>query len=673
MNARQRAGWLRCRVLPPDGVTPAYTRSPRISGVQAMTIGGTAEIAHAETVRDEVLGTSDGAPGQRFTLQRQPVVPWTEASVLHVTEPGATEPTSWVPVRDFAHSGPGDRHYRLDPVAGEVQFGPEVRRADGELWNYGAVPLLGSRLEMSAYRVGGGRRGNVARGVVRVLKSSVPYVTQVENRHPAAGGVDGETMDNAKLRGPLELRASGRAVTADDFEVLARDVAPDAARVACLPATSNGAAAPGTAALPGAVRLLVVPRVVTDDLGRIAFDDLRTPPRAVRRISDHLDRRRLVGTRLVVELPYYQGVTAVARVTAGPDVRSETVQDAALRALYAYLSPQDGGSDGKGWQFGRAARRVRSSRPCSPAFRASPRSRRSACSPRTRRRRPRQRTRVAHRHPAGCARLLLPAPRAGAVVTAPPRTRISPTRSARRCRRSTSTTCSRRTCARASTRCSPRRSACSDCFPAYLDPRTAPPDMVDWLASWTGLLAARKLPVAGGAGSSRERRPCTRGGAPRTPCASSSSSPATGPSSWRESGAGWSPNPGTPLPGSDRPGLAAGAGTSGVLDRPDEAAAPTGPDEAEPADAPVGADPLAAPDLVVPAHLPVRVERRPDRALSPQHVRPGGAISSGTTRTSGSTPSSASTWACSRAANWAAAGLPARVCRSTRRRQPSSE
>jgi predicted phage baseplate assembly protein len=114
VNARQRAGWLRCRVLPPDGVTPAYTRSPRISGIQAMTIGGTAEIAHAETVRNELLGTSDGAPGQRFTLQRRGVaVPWPEGGVLHVTEAGASRrrrpgcrcATSPTPVRGTATTG----------------------------------------------------------------------------------------------------------------------------------------------------------------------------------------------------------------------------------------------------------------------------------------------------------------------------------------------------------------------------------------------------------------------------------------------------------------------------------------------------------------------------------------------------------------------------------------
>ena len=352
--ARNRAGWLRCRVLPPDGITPTYTRTPRIAGVRAMTVGGTAEIVHAETVRGEVLGTSDGAPGQRFTLQRHPVVPWREASVLEAVEPGGRT-TSWSPVRDFARSGPEDLHYRLDAVTGEIEFGPSVRQPDGAPRQYGAVPPPGAALRVSAYRVGGGRRGNTARGVIRVLKTSVPYVSRVENRHPASGGVDGETMPNARLRGPLELRASGRAVTADDFEVLARDVAPDAARVKCLPAgeTTAGAGRSGDDAA-GGIRLLVVPRVVTDEVGRIGYDDVRHPPEELlRRIGEHLDARRVIGTRLLVQPPAYRGVTVVARITAASDARPERVQTAALKAVYDYLSPQDGGPAGDGWPFGR--------------------------------------------------------------------------------------------------------------------------------------------------------------------------------------------------------------------------------------------------------------------------------------------------------------------------------
>jgi predicted phage baseplate assembly protein len=343
--ARQRAGWLRCRILPPDGVRPAYTRSPRVSGIRAMTVGGTAEIAHAEAVRGEQLGTSDGTPGQRFRLAHQPVVPWTEPSVLQIVEPGGRT-TSWFPVRDFARSGPEDAHYRLDSVAGEVELGPAVRQPNGKIRQYGAVPPLGSVLTLSAYRVGGGKQGNIARGVIRVLKTSVPYVSRIENRHSAGGGVDGETMPNARLRGALELRASGRAVTVDDFEVLAREVAPDAARVKCLPATEAGTT--------GGVRLLVVPRVVTDDLGGISWTDLTHPPEELlQRISVHLDGRRLIGTRLLVEPPQYRGITVVARVIPKLDARSERVQEAALRALYGYLSPLDGGPSGTGWPFGR--------------------------------------------------------------------------------------------------------------------------------------------------------------------------------------------------------------------------------------------------------------------------------------------------------------------------------
>jgi len=361
--ARRRGGWLRCRVT---AGTPAYTRTPRISAIRAMTVGGTAEIVHAETVRDESLGDSDGTPGQRFALQRRPVVPWEEPSVLRVALPASRTAVTgggqaggaagdgrgevveeWLPVRDFAVSGPDDRHFRLEPGTGEVELGPAVRQPDGSVRQYGAVPPLGARLSISAYRVGGGRAGNVTRGVVRVLKTSVPYVSRVESRHPASGGSDGETMTNARIRGPLELRASGRAVTADDFEALARDVAPDAARVRCLAASDEAAG-------PGGVRVLVVPRVVTDEVGRTSYDELGRPTlELLGRIGRHLDQRRLVGTRLVVEPPAYLGVTVVARVTAEPGRVADEVQQAALRALYGYLSPLTGGPAGDGWPFGR--------------------------------------------------------------------------------------------------------------------------------------------------------------------------------------------------------------------------------------------------------------------------------------------------------------------------------
>ena len=262
--------------------------------------------------------------------------------------------------------------------------------------------------------------------------------------------------------------------------------------------------AAGTAALPGAVRLLVVPRVVTDDLGRIAFDDLRTPPRELlRRISDHLDRRRLVGTRLVVEPPFYQGVTAVARVTAGPDVRAEAVQDAALRALYAYLSPQDGGSDGKGWPFGRAVRAFDVSAVLARVPGLAEVEELLPVPGRPGDGRPRNapvaRIDVAARR----ARLLLPAPGAGAGVTAPPRlpARTAPARISPHPLGATlpalylDDVFAQNLCASLDEVLAPVISVL-DCFPAYLDPRTAPPDMLDWLASWTGLLAARKLPVA---------------------------------------------------------------------------------------------------------------------------------------------------------------------------------
>ncbi len=55
----QRAGWVRARVLAAEEGQPAYSDSPRISRVEAFTIGGTARAVNAEDVADEIVGFSE--------------------------------------------------------------------------------------------------------------------------------------------------------------------------------------------------------------------------------------------------------------------------------------------------------------------------------------------------------------------------------------------------------------------------------------------------------------------------------------------------------------------------------------------------------------------------------------------------------------------------------------
>ncbi|MFP8940273.1 putative baseplate assembly protein [Streptomyces fenghuangensis] len=334
-----RAGWLRCRVTETEPGQPFYSRSPTVREAAVFTVGGTMSVEHAETVTDVPLGVSEGVAGQTFRLGRPPVLLDGEPPVVEVSSGEGWQ--RWEVVEHFGRSGPADRHVRVDATTGEFAFPPVLREPDGTLRHYGAVPPKGARVRVARYRTGGGPAGNVARGAIRVLRSSVPYVARVVNREAARGGVAGETVDNAKLRAPDTLRMQERAVTAEDYEIISRQAAPSVRRVRCLPA--GGA---------GAVRVLVVPDAVADEDGRLRFEQLIPSEQVLRAITASLDERRLIGTRLVVEPPFYQGVTVVARLAAAPD-DTDRVRDAALTALFGYLDPLRGGPDGTGWPFGR--------------------------------------------------------------------------------------------------------------------------------------------------------------------------------------------------------------------------------------------------------------------------------------------------------------------------------
>jgi predicted phage baseplate assembly protein len=341
--ARQRAAWLRCRVVEPWEGQPFYSASPRISRITAMTVGGTTEAVHAELVPDEIIGLSEGVAGQRFPLKRSPVVAADEPYALEVAAGDGWE--RWSTVESFADSAPDDRHFVLDATAGEILFGPSVREPDGGLRQYGAVPPKGAPMRMRGYRVGGGRLGNVTGGVLNNLKSSLPYVASVVNRKPAFGGVDGEDIDNAKIRGPILMRTRGRAVTPEDYEQLAREAAPGVARIRCAPAGTDGTDA-------GAVRILVVPSA-EDEAGRLRFEQLLPSDETLERIAAYLDDRRMIGARVLVEPPTYQGITIVARLRARSRVGRTRLQAQALEALYRYFHPIVGGPEATGWPFGR--------------------------------------------------------------------------------------------------------------------------------------------------------------------------------------------------------------------------------------------------------------------------------------------------------------------------------
>ncbi len=353
------AFWVRCRVLRPRPGQGGYSDSPRLTAMPVVqSLGGMVPASHATRITGELLGISDGTPGQRFQLHALPVLPRREGETLEVEiehEDGTFSYEPWVEVAGFGASGENDPHFVLDDATGTIELGPRIRTPRGEERQFGRVPPAGRKLRFSAYRTGGGVVGNVGAGTLSVLKSSIPYVEWVTNYAPATGGLDTETLEHAKLRGPEVLRARHRAVTAEDFEVLALEASAGVERARCLmPGVSEPAPAPGS--VPGmagarAIQLLLVPAVHTVDRPVSAME-LQIPARVRQEVQAYLDERRLLGCELMLESPVYTWVSVTARLRARPEADPLRVAGDAERALYRYLHPTVGGADGGGWPFG---------------------------------------------------------------------------------------------------------------------------------------------------------------------------------------------------------------------------------------------------------------------------------------------------------------------------------
>ena len=350
----REAFWLRARYTPPEGDQSPYAGSPRILSLDTEAIGGTVVSSQVEQIRAEVLGRSNGRAGQEWPLQYAPVMLREPGELLEIEgERGGTfEP--WIEVENFGASGADDPHYTLDSLTGVIRFGPTIRDANGRAVQLGRIPPADRLLRFTHYRFGGGSKGNVGRNTIAVLKSSIPYVSEVTNRRGAVGGEDAESLELAKLRAPQLLRQRTRAVTKEDFETLTLAASPEVARCRCLPPTAADIAAAGVPV----VRMLVVPRVAPGDSG-IPREDLELPERVRKDVSTYLDARRVLTTVVELAAPPYTWVrvevVARARRRGGRGAAAQTaVQEAILRRLYDYINPIWGGPAGNGRDFGEA-------------------------------------------------------------------------------------------------------------------------------------------------------------------------------------------------------------------------------------------------------------------------------------------------------------------------------
>lgn len=333
--------WFWLRVWRGDG--------SRIGAVQLLSLN-TLPCEQVVAAQPQLLGSGDGQPGQAFALASAPVLLDARYPVtLQVEEQGVWQ--DWTRVDDFDATLAADRHFSVDAESGTVVFASAAGLR---------VPQLGERVRVLAYHGCDGAAGNVparaidkpAQWLAQAPATGSPLLRPTQappalsNPLPAYGGLDAETLDQALLRIPTELRRNRRAVTRDDFASLARETPGiEVGRAECLPLFH----APSRGERPGCVSVVLWPARDPQ------HPDAPVPDAwELSQACQWLDRWRLVTTELYVIPPSYRRIAVSVSVKVAEGHGLDAVRDFVEQVLRQYLAPlPPWGPDGQGWPLGR--------------------------------------------------------------------------------------------------------------------------------------------------------------------------------------------------------------------------------------------------------------------------------------------------------------------------------
>jgi baseplate J-like protein len=255
-----------------------------------------------QKVDGEIVGSSDGGPGQQFRLAKKPLID--DSLVLRVDEGGG--PIVWTRQETLLHSRGANLHFTLRRDSDEYAW---VAVGDNR---YGHAPRRGFNNITADYVVGGGVKGNVPPGTIAKVVTTVPRLKKISNEQAANGGMDIESVQDAASRAPKQFRSMDRAVTTQDYESHALSLGVGKAR----------ARAPSW----NRIELYIAPAGGGYPTDTLKQDLLR-----------YFDQKRMLTSIVEVRDPVYVPVFIEGELEVEPYVFQQRVRQAAEAAIQHYL------------------------------------------------------------------------------------------------------------------------------------------------------------------------------------------------------------------------------------------------------------------------------------------------------------------------------------------------
>jgi hypothetical protein len=352
----QEVRWIRVKL--PDYVrrtdgTMGPARYPRLTHV----LLNAAEVVNIQKRTLEKF-SAFGIPNQNIQLVHQPaVIPYPEVInvlpedlhprrdsegnmieqdfiAVEVLDEGEAETWTISLDDDLRDAGRHTKSFSVDPVRSVVRFGDGV---------HGAIPKAGTHnIVVKHYYTTDGQTGNVPANTISVCLTYGSKVL-VNNPFPATGGRNVESVKDLVKRAPRALTGRTRAVTTEDFEIIAKEASGMLARCYAFKDPKDD---------PWVIRITVLPKR-DEKSGEIPNAEEIGLLRAV---QEYVAERCLINTQVRVQMVQLVSVTVELRCLLNPRTNPSGVRERAEEWIVRFLDPFVGGVDGKGWPFGEVPR-----------------------------------------------------------------------------------------------------------------------------------------------------------------------------------------------------------------------------------------------------------------------------------------------------------------------------